>query len=75
MTGRGWLPSFPAMAPSAEMLHGEALRAAVAPWREEVGKADRDRLDALVRIATAERTRLSECIRATFPDLMQPLAM
>jgi len=48
-------------------LHGEALRAAVVPWREEVGRADRERLDALVRLATSERTRLSDCLQVTFP--------
>ena len=54
------VPDFP--------LYGEALRAAVGPWKNEVARADVARLDALVGIATTERTRLSDCIRVTFAD-------
>ncbi|MFY0573741.1 hypothetical protein ACN28S_04660 [Cystobacter fuscus] len=50
-------------------LWGEALRAAVGPWREELGKSDRDRLDALVGLSVREDIRLSDCLTALFPNV------
>src|SRR5689334_16347934 len=49
-------------------LFGDALRAAAAPWREELGKSDRERLDALIDLAVTERIRLSDCLAKLFPD-------
>ncbi|WNG15045.1 TIR domain-containing protein [Cystobacter fuscus] len=50
-------------------LWGEALRAAVSPWREELGKSDRERLDALVGLSVREDIRLSDCLTALFPNV------
>ncbi|WP_395855197.1 TIR domain-containing protein [Cystobacter fuscus] len=50
-------------------LWGEALRAAVGPWREELGKSDRERLDALVGLSVREDIRLSDCLTALFPNV------
>jgi uncharacterized protein YjbI with pentapeptide repeats len=50
-------------------LWGEALRAAIGPWREELGKSDRDRLDALVGLSVREDIRLSDCLTALFPNV------
>ncbi|HYO51816.1 TIR domain-containing protein, partial [Archangium sp.] len=51
------------------LLFGEALRSAAAPWREELGKSDRDRLDALLGLAVRDRIRLSDCLTALFPGM------
>ncbi len=53
--------------PTPPRLFGEALRAAAAPWREELGKSDRDRLDALLGLAVREHIPLSDCLAALFP--------
>ncbi len=48
-------------------LFGEALRAAAAPLREELGKSDRERLDKLLGLSTGERLRLSDCLKVLSP--------
>ena len=49
------------------VLFGESLRSSAEPWLEELGKSDRDRLLALFGLATAEKTRLSDCLTKLFP--------
>ncbi|WP_224362127.1 eIF2A-related protein [Hyalangium versicolor] len=49
------------------LLFGEALRSAAGPWRDELGKSDRERLDKLLGLAVTERFRLSDCLQALFP--------
>ncbi|HEX8825948.1 MAG TPA: TIR domain-containing protein, partial [Archangium sp.] len=51
------------------ILFGDALRAAAAPWREELGKSDRERLDALLGLTVRERIRMSDCLTALFPGM------
>jgi WD40 repeat protein/uncharacterized protein YjbI with pentapeptide repeats len=50
-------------------LFGEALRSAAVPWREELGKSDRERLDKLLALAVAEQIRLADCLQALFPEM------
>ncbi|MGZ3458538.1 MAG: TIR domain-containing protein, partial [Archangium sp.] len=51
------------------VLFGEALRSAAVPWGEELGKSDRDRLNALLGLAVREQIRLSDCLTALFPGV------
>jgi WD40 repeat protein len=48
-------------------LFGEALCAAAAPLREELGKSDRERLDKLLGLAVTKEIRLSDCLHVLFP--------
>ena len=54
---------------SNPILFGDALRAAAAPLREELGKSDRDRLDTLLGLAVKERIRMSDCLTALFSGM------
>lgn len=47
-------------------LFGDSLREAAKPWLEELGKSDRDRLLRLVKLAVAEKTRLSDVLNTLF---------
>jgi uncharacterized protein YjbI with pentapeptide repeats len=51
------------------VLFGEGLRSAAAPWLEELGKSDRDRLETLLGTAVRERIRMSDCLAALFPGM------
>ncbi|HZH13345.1 MAG TPA: TIR domain-containing protein [Archangium sp.] len=51
------------------ILFGEGLRAAAEPWRDELGKSDRERLDTLLGLAVKERIRMSDCLAALFPGV------
>ena len=47
-------------------LFGDSLREAAKPWLEELGKSDRDRLLRLLKLAVAEKTRLSDVLNTLF---------
>ncbi len=47
-------------------LFGDSLREAAKPWLEELGKSDRDRLLRLLKLAVAEKTRLSDVLSTLF---------
>jgi hypothetical protein len=55
--------------PTTPHLFGEALRAACAPWLDELGKSDRERLEGLLGLAVNEQFRLSDCLAALFPGM------
>jgi WD40 repeat protein len=48
------------------ILFGEVLRSVAGPWRDELGKSDRDRLDALLELSVTERIRLADCLDKLF---------
>ncbi len=50
-------------------LFGEVLRSVAAPWREELGKSDRDRFEALLNLSVSEHIRLSDCLEKLFRDM------
>lgn len=47
-------------------LFGDSLREAAKPWLEELGKSDRERLMRLLKLAVAEKTRLSDVLNTLF---------
>jgi len=47
-------------------LFGDSLREAAKPWLEELGKSDRERLLRLLKLAVAEKTRLSDVLNTLF---------
>lgn len=49
-------------------LFGDALRQAAKPWLEEVGKADKGRLNLLLELAKSETMALSEVLQKLFPS-------
>src|SRR3569623_2546400 len=54
------------------ILFGEALQASAQVWLDELGKTDRNSLQALIELAVTERTRLSDCLDKLNPG--QPVA-
>lgn len=52
-----------------QKLRGKALRDAAGPWREELGKSDRERLDALVELSVGDDIQLSDCLARLFPEM------
>ncbi|HEX8702735.1 MAG TPA: TIR domain-containing protein [Myxococcaceae bacterium] len=50
-------------------LFGKLLLSAAAPWRDELGKSDRDRFDALLDLSVTEHIRLSDCLEKLFPGM------